>query len=64
MGPLSVVMPLIKPDSLYMLYYVVASEFPQRPVTDGVVGTDTVVTYVWEPWLQLGLLMVGLLLML
>ena len=62
-SPLSLVFAAIQPNSLYMLYYVVASEFPLRPVTSTTVSEDTVVTYIWEPWLQLGLVTLLLLLM-
>ena len=36
-----------------MLYYVIASEFPLRPVTSNQVIEDTVVTYTWENWVQM-----------
>jgi hypothetical protein len=32
---------------MYLLYYVVASEFPLRPVVGSTVYVDTVVTFNW-----------------
>ena len=46
-SPLSVVFPNVLTDSMYMLYYVIASEFPMRPITSTSISTDTVVTYTW-----------------
>ena len=57
-APLDVVFPSVLSDSLYMMYYVVASEFPLRPVVSTAVVADTVVTYVWEPWVQVTIISV------
>jgi hypothetical protein len=46
-APLIALFPSINPDSLYMLYYIVASEYPLRPITTTTVVSDTVVTYAW-----------------
>ena len=48
----------VSPDSLYLLYYVVASEYPLRPVTSASVMSDTVVTYSWESWVKIGFLLI------
>ena len=46
-SPLNVVFTQIKPDSLYLLYYFVATEFPMRPIVGTKVHKETVVTYGW-----------------
>jgi hypothetical protein len=46
---------------MYQLYYIVASEFPMRPIVESTITSDTVVTYAWAEWLSLSLL--GFLLM-
>ncbi len=46
---------------MYLLYYVVASEYPLRPVVGSAVSVETVVTYLLGTWLCsafLGLLLV------
>jgi len=47
-APLSVTFTQVQPNALYMLYYVVASEFPLRPIASSVVSSTTVVTYLYE----------------
>lgn len=47
-APLSVVFTQVEPNALYMLYYVVASEFPMRPIVGSLVSSTTVVTYLHE----------------
>lgn len=47
----------IQGNSMYMLYYVTASEFPLRPIVSGVVNEQTVVTYSNELLTKLWLLL-------
>ena len=47
-SPLTVTFASVQPNALYMLYYVVASEFPLRPIVSSVVSSTTVVTYLFE----------------
>lgn len=60
---MDVIFPNIQADSMYMLYYVTASEYPLRPVSDNSVQSDTVVTFVWSPQLTLCWLLAALLLL-
>ena len=43
---------------MYMLYYVIANEYPLRPVTGTEVLSDTVVTYTWESYTKLCIFLV------
>lgn len=59
-APLTVTFNGIQANSLYMLYYLAASEFPLRPIVSGQVQSQTIVTYAFE---GMGLLNLGILLM-
>lgn len=51
-------------SSVYTLYYVVANEFPLRPVFYGKVQSQYIFTTVWEGYLQLLLIVMSLSLLL
>lgn len=48
LSPLTVTFSSVQPNSLYLMYYLAASEFPLRPVVSGSVSVQTVVTYKYE----------------
>jgi hypothetical protein len=53
--PQTVTFTAIRPNSMYKLYYVGASEYPLRPIVSSLVKSNSVVTFIWEGWLTVGL---------
>ena len=58
---LSISFTSILPDSLYMLYYMVASEYPLRPIVSGSITEQTVVTYASELFLTVTICLLAIL---
>lgn len=54
----TVVFPSILPNSMYMLYYMAASDYPLRPVVSSNILSDSVVTFVGETMLAMVWLLV------
>ena len=46
-NPLKVSFSSIKKNSMYLLYYSVATEYPMRPILSDVIQSDTILTYSW-----------------
>ena len=61
-SPLTVTFNPVYGNSLYLLYYVVASEYPLRPIASQKVLSTTVVTYSGSWVLQIGVILLLLLL--
>jgi hypothetical protein len=56
-APLTVSFTPVLQNSLYLLYYVVASEFPLRPIANTKVSSTTIVTYLSDNLNKLGVLL-------
>lgn len=57
-GSLTAIFAGIEADSMYLIYYVVANEFPMRPVVVSGVQSGTVVTYSWEKWISMAFFLI------
>ncbi len=53
----------VQTSSLYMLYYMPATEFPLRPITTGEVYSQTIVTYAYEHTARFTLVLASIMLL-
>lgn len=57
-SPLTVTFSGVQPNSLYLMYYLPATEFPLRPIVTGDVYSQTIVTYVFEPKISIPFILI------